>query len=418
MPAAANGPPLRLRGPGPEAPGGPSAPLAGLRVLAAHPSLDLYGADLMLVRSLGAMRRAGATVLLLVPEEGPLLSRLDAEGLPHRVVEATVLRKALLRPAGLAWTAVSGPAEVHRLRRLLRVSRPDLVYVNTMTLPTWLLAARLEGIRSMCHVRELEETLPTPVARGLTLPLLAASHLIVNSEATGRFVAGHWPALRSRTSVVYNGLDFPPSEVPVADDAAAGRDRRRRVVLVGRLSPRKGQDVAVRAIGSLARRGVDVELDLVGDTFRGYEWFERELRRLADEAGVGERVHLRGYQAPVWEWYRSADVVVVPSRLEPFGNVAAEALAVGSPVVVSGVGGLTEIVEDGRSGLVVPPADPGALADALERLVREPGLARELARRGQRDVRDRFSVEGYEQRLLAALVRVLQGGQTGSSSVE
>ena len=380
--------------------------LAGARIVAVHPYPDLYGSDLMVVRSLLAMRRAGASVVLLVPEEGPLLQRLEDEDVAYRVVQSTVLRKSLLRPGPLLRTGARSTAEVARLRRLLHASRPDLVYVNTLTLPTWLLAARAAGISAVCHVRELEEGLPGSVARALTLPLLSATHLFVNSQATGRFLAGRWPALANRTSVVYNGLDFPPPEVDLTAEELRGGSAR--VVVVGRLSPRKGQDVAVRALAELVDRGVDVELDLVGDTFRGYEWFKRDLERIAHEHGIGDRVHLHGYQAPVWDWYRRADVVAVPSRLEPFGNVAAEALAQGSPVVVSGVGGLPEIVRDGESGLVVGSDDPVALADALGALLRRPDRAQQLALVGQREVRERFSADGYERRLLHALTAVLR----------
>ena len=390
--------------------------LRGTKVLAVHPFPDLYGSDLMLLRSLKALRGAGAAVALVVPEHGPLLARLEEEGLAYRVVASTVLRKSLLRPTALLRSGAGVAAEAVRIRRLLSKAGPDLVYVNTMTLPTWLLGARSAGIRTVCHVRELEEGLARPLARAVTAPLLAASQIVVNSLATRRFLCEQWPALEGRTSVVYNGLDFPPVQIDVTDRGEV-RGGRSRIVVVGRLSPRKGQDVAVKAIARLVEQGLDVELDLVGDTFRGYEWYRRDLEHLARDAGIADRLHLRGYQEPVWDWYHHADVVAVPSRLEPFGNVAAESLALGRPVVVSDVGGLPEIVRDGTSGLVVPADDPAALARALRDLLTNPRVAAQLVRSGQRDVRERFSADGYGRRLVEAFAVPSDPQVTSSSAV-
>src|SRR5690606_39179601 len=89
-----------------------------------------------------------------------------------------------------------------------------------------------------------------------------------------------------------------------------------RVVLVGRLSPRKGTDVALEAIARLRGAGRDVRISLCGSVFAGYEWFEERLRARAAEADLTGAVDFVGY-ADVWEWFARADVVVVPSRVEP-----------------------------------------------------------------------------------------------------
>jgi glycosyltransferase involved in cell wall biosynthesis len=107
--------------------------------------------------------------------------------------------------------------------------------------------------------------------------------------------------------------------------------------------------------------------------------------------------------------------VLVPSRLEPFGNVAVEAQLAGKPVVASDVQGLPEIVQDGLTGLLVPPDDPAALAAAVGRLLDEPGLAERLAGSGAAAARQRFSPDRYRSGLRAAVqagtaVQLLDGG--------
>ena len=138
---------------------------------------------------------------------------------------------------------------------------------------------------------------------------------------------------------------------------------------VGRLSPRKGVDVALDAAGILLDSGIDVHLDLVGGVFPGYEWYERDLHAQAARLGIEDRVTFHGFRTAVWDTLANADVAVVPSRLEePFGNTAVEAVLAARPVVVSAIGGLAEAIDGFASAIPVDPDDPVQLAQALHRI--------------------------------------------------
>ncbi|MFN8076560.1 MAG: glycosyltransferase family 4 protein [Kineosporiaceae bacterium] len=369
-----------------------------MRVLAVHPSGDLYGADRMLVKSLIALASAGHQVRVLVAEDGPLLGVMREQGLDAEVMDVPILRKSLLTPKGaLSLLVQTGPA-LARIRGELTRFKPDVVYVNTVTLPHWLLGARVLGrVKVACHVRELEDRSSAITAKALLAPLLAAHAVIANSRATRDFTAGVWGRLRSRTAVVYNGFDIPDAP-PVRTPQTPPR-----VVVVGRLSPRKGQDTLLDAFAEVVHRGRDAELHLIGSTFRGYEWFEDQLRERARALGIAERVRFRGYCDGVVEEFAAAAVAVVPSRIEPFGSVAVEAQLAGSAVVVSAVGGLPEIVSSGRTGLVVPPDSVPALTEALDELLAHPDRAAELGRAGQEEARRRFTRDRYDRELIGVL---------------
>jgi len=208
----------------------------------------------------------------------------------------------------------------------------------------------------------------------------------------------------ARITVIPCGVDighFTP-RAEEADDA--GDDRPMRVMVVGRLVPRKGVDLAIEALGILARRGrTDVELVIVGgsgDAAGATE--DAEARRLMDAAraaGVADRVRLHGRvsQADMPAVMRTADVVVCAPWYEPFGIVPLEAMASGVPVVASAVGGLTDSVVDGVTGILVPPRDPAAIADALGELLADPARRLALGRAG----RDRME-HGYAWSTVAA----------------
>jgi glycosyltransferase involved in cell wall biosynthesis len=152
------------------------------------------------------------------------------------------------------------------------------------------------------------------------------------------------------------------------------------VGIVGRLQPWKGQEVFLRAAARLAEARKDIRFIVVGGAILGWEGsYPDDLRRLAADLGITRRVHFAGHQAEVNRWYEALDVVVHASFGEPFGLVLVEAMALGKPLVATDVGGPLEIVEDGTSGLLVPPGDPQALAEAVERILADPALASTLS---------------------------------------
>jgi glycosyltransferase involved in cell wall biosynthesis len=250
----------------------------------------------------------------------------------------------------------------------------------------------------VCHVREAEEQAGPAAAAGLRLPLLLASSVVANSKATAAWVAAGHRRLAG-PAVIYNG--FAPA-VHATPEPVGGPPR---LLVVGRLSPRKGQDVAVDALDRLVRAGYDAHLDVAGTPFRGYEWFERALRRRVDTLGLADRVVFHGFVDPPWPLLRAATVALVPSRVEPFGNVVVEAQHAGRAVVASAVGGIPEIAED--AGMLVPPDDPDALAGAVARLLDDPALRAACVDGGLRSV-ERFGLDRY-RRQLADLVAVTAG---------
>ncbi len=371
-------------------------------VLLAHASVELYGSDLQLVETAAGCVDAGADVVVVLPGDGPLAERMRGVGARVETLDVPVLRKAHLTPRGIVALGVATLRALGPMTRLVRRMRPDTVLVNTLTIPAWLVAARLAGVAPVCHVHEAEADARWVVRVGLAAPLLLARAVVVNSVAARDVVVSAVPALGRRTRVVYNGVPGPP-DVPVADGGAGAAPGTAHVVLVGRLSPRKGSDVALEAVALLRGTGWDVRLRLCGSVFAVYDLFEDQLLVRASADDLAGAVDLVGYADP-WEWFARGDVVVVPSRVEPFGNVAVQAMLAGRPVVVSRTQGLAEIVKDGETGLLVRPDDPVALADAIAALLDDPARASALAKAGRQDAAERFGAQRYRAQMGRLLV--------------
>ncbi len=209
----------------------------------------------------------------------------------------------------------------------------------------------------------------------------------------------HVAGLRSRASAVLNALPEP------AGAAVAASFDPPRLVCVGVPEPHKGFDVAVAAVAELLPSLPALTLTVAGDgSALG------ALRDQAHELDVDHAVAFLGATDPgdIPALLRDASVVIVPSRVEPFGLVALEAAQAARPVVASRVGGLPETVLDGETGLLVSPDDPQAIAAAVRALVRDPRYATEIGLAARRRARDHFSWERFVGRY-DALIRRLAG---------
>lgn len=372
-----------------------------------HPSADLYGSDRLLLESVTALVGGGWVVHVVLPTSGPLVEEVTTRGGRVRILDTPVLRRGLLTPRGLASLSLATAAATPAMVRLLRGLDPDVLYVNTITQPLWGVIGRALRLPTLCHVHEAEEEAPRPARLALTLPLVVPHLVVANSESTRGVVTGMLPALRGRTTVVHNGVPGP-SEEPSAPDVTSNR-----VVLVGRLSWRKGSDVALEAVAQLRRAGRDVLLELCGSTFSGNEAFEAALHERSEQPDLAGAVTFTGFTSPVWPALARASVVVVPSTTESFGNTAVEGQLARRPVIASNVQALRETIRSGESGLLVPPRDADALAAAIARVLDDPALAAALAAAGRSSALARFTPEHFRAGLLAA-VEALVARRRGS----
>lgn len=214
---------------------------------------------------------------------------------------------------------------------------------------------------------------------------------VVNSEAVAASLAARGVVRRDRCRVIPNAVDFArfPPRAPATRAAMReqlGLPHDAFVWLaVGRLYPHKDHAALLRAVTRLRERHPSMRLAIAGDGP-----LRRVLRRQTCELSLGERVHWLGLRDDVPELLAASDAFVLPSRWEGSPNAVLEALAAAVPVTGTDVGGVRELIEDGRSGFIVPPGDVAALATAMERLMRLPAEARaRMGRRGRHWVRQR-----------------------------
>ncbi|MHB1434883.1 MAG: glycosyltransferase family 4 protein [Thermoplasmata archaeon] len=316
------------------------------------------------------------------------------------------------------------PGELHYpffrgLERTLERQRPDLVHVHTFGTHQVAVARRLHRRGGAPFVLTahfhpiwsiqggwLRHRLRRFYDRALAGPVTsAAARLIVQTRAEESL-------LRQLGIPVPPVVVIPPGRSPLPPPPGSPDAFRRHLgfdgpffLFVGRLASNKGLPELVDAFERVGRADPALRLVLVGEDGGMGPWLTQRI----SEQGLGARVRWTGYLADeslLAAAMGEAEALVLPSEYEAFGLVLLEALAQGTPVIASRVGGIPEFIESERSGLLVPPGDVAALAAAMERIRAEPARARQWGRYGREEVVPRYTWEACADRLDALFKEV------------
>ena len=318
-----------------------AATAGGFRLFQAMAGAPQGGAELFFERLAASFAAQSVQQTLMIKPDQGRMRRLAAAGLTAQ---------------GCAFSPVLAALHKRQLAAAIRRSRATVIlsWMNRATgmMPRTSLphVARLGGFYNLKHYRQCD-------------------WLVANTRAIADYLVREGvPADR-----VHHQVNF----VPDGRDGAAFDGPRRGgpvIAALGRLHPNKAFDTLIRAFACLQ----DGTLWLAGD---GPD--KQALAALASEVGVAERVMFLGWQEDPQAVIRGADLFVCPSRHEPFGNVIAEAMACGKPVISTASHGGTELIEDGVNGVLVPVDDDAAMADAMRQLAGDRALAARLAAAGR-----------------------------------
>jgi len=390
--------------------------LTGTCVLQIVPSLEAGGAERTAVDVAAALVRAGARALVATTG-GRLVPELQAAG-----AEWIPFPAASKNPARILLNAA-------RLRQIARSEDVSLIHARSRA-PAWsaLLAASSAGLPFVTTYHgaykrggALKNWYNSVMARG--------DVVIANSAFTAGMISERHPAAEGKVTVVYRGTDlskFDPAKIApkrIATLRAAWgvAEDRRIVLLAARLTGWKGQEVLIDAAALIADRFSDVDFVLAGDP-QGRDDYVAGLRSRIARHGLKQRVLIVGHCADMPAADMAADIVAVPStKPEAFGRSAAEAQAVGTPVVVSDLGAVPETVlappdvpASQRTGWRVPPEDAEALAGALAEALQLSEAERAALRaRARAHVTGQFTLEAMTGATLAIYEKLI-GAQTRS----
>ena len=356
------------------------------------PSVRLLGARRSLLALATALDRSRWRPVVLAKEEGVMTEKLRAAGIATRIIHFRPWRKGKF--------LVFRPFTIWKLRRIARDEQAALLHCNEIyPNPYAVRAAAPLGIPVVTHMR-----LSVTPRQTRNYLLDRANRIVVVSNAAGDCF-NHWPDKARKVTTVYNGLDL--DEFAPRPGARAQWRRRVGVAedevlfgMLGLISARKQQHVAIEALSQARREGAPARLLIMGEVSPREDGYNRMIRALVDQLDLGERVRFEPFQTDPVPAFQALDVNLLISNDEGFGRVIIEAGALGTPSIGARTGGIPELIEDGQDGLLVEAGDARALAAAMKFLCDAPLRAR-LGAAARDKVRARFSIQTHARRMEA-----------------
>jgi L-malate glycosyltransferase len=378
--------------------------------------------NVLLINHTGSKGGAEISMLELVgglPEEvtptvacpdGPLAAAVRALEVPvQRIPEISATLR--MHPVRTPLAVVEIGRAALQVARSARRLDAELIHANSIRAGiAATLASRMTGVPAVVHVRD---SFPPGRVTDRVRRLIGqgARTIIANSRSTATAFASEKTSAEVR--VIYSPVDLARFQPDGIDRAQArgrlGLDSADPALgVIGYIAELKGQETAVDALALVRERHPAAKLLVVGEPkfarratrYDNSGYLER-LQSRVRELGLGAAVEFTGEREDIPEILRSLDVVLVPSWEEGMGRIAAEAMAMGTPVAATRVGGLAEIIEDGRTGLLVAPRDARGLAEAVSRLLEDGELRRRLCEEG-RKAAARFSLDRHVDSVVAA----------------
>ena len=349
-----------------------------MHVLQLLPSLEVGGVERGVLDLARGLIARGHRVSV-VSSGGPLVEPLTRLGATHH--QLPVHEKS---PASI-WACIPAVAD------LIRATGVDLVHARSRV-PAWIGFAAARSTQRPFVTTAHGFYRPHPASRVMAW----GRPVIVPSEALGRYLVERFGIARGRLRVIPRGVNLEEFRLQPQHPEPHGTWR---IGLFGRLSPLKGQTVALRACERLIQRGLPVTLCLTGEADSPAR---RSLESLAAALKLEEHVEWLGVRQDIPALIASVDLVIVPSTYpESFGRAVIEAQAVGRPVIASRIGALPELIEDGRTGLLVPPNDAPSLAEAIQRLIGDGALRAGCIAAARTRVETEWDAERMVERTLA-----------------
>jgi glycosyltransferase involved in cell wall biosynthesis len=395
--------------------------LAEYRLLIVNHAVEIGGAEYVLLKLLDALDPALFEPALACPFDGPFTEEARRRSIPVFLGHPSrrllaIQQKSLGRPRlAIAAYPFDMAGSVARLARLVRAGSFDLVLTNSAKADVYgSLAARLAGRPVAWKLNDIVDT-DTFSRLNVWLLKTAARHLartVITDSRAAEDAMASLGVPRRKLVTIYNGID--PEVAAMSGDRESvrrefGIDQDVPVAgFVGRLVAWKGPDRFIEAAAKVAARVPGSRFILVGDAVFGEQGYVDELKGLAVSAGLADRIVFTGFRDDTSRIIGALDVLVHASTLpDALPTVLIEAMAVSCPVVASAAGGVPEMVVDGVTGILVPPKDTDAMAEAMVEMMSNNERRASMGKAGHARVIEHFSLadstRATEQALLGAL---------------
>ena len=360
-----------------------------MKILLISHSPNLYGAERSLLDLAEGLAHSHHSVSVLCPVPGLLSQALQRFKIPVFYIPLSGIGKGSF--IEILTFIVFFPQNVLRLSRWMRKNKIQVVYNNTINSLYGVFAAKIAGIRSVWHIREVKpkRTFLRKIV-GLGIKLMS-SDAVFNSYATMKAFSNHH--IPSSWHVVYNGVETKTYQKKKTDNEYFVMG------YAGQMAEHKKPERFLYIFSQIKNKSIKLKGIMAGNGP-----MLSKIRTIAYDLGISDDIVFTGYLTDLDSFYTDIDVLILTSDHESFGRVLVEAMCHGRAVVAADVDGVPEVVEDGKTGHLVPAHDIAAYSKKVLELLNNPEHCQMMGYAGRRRFLERFCKSNYQQKLIRLLV--------------
>jgi glycosyltransferase involved in cell wall biosynthesis len=341
------------------------------KILLLHSSNDMYGASRIVLQVIDILIKAKYEVHIILPYNGVLNKIITDKGASCSTYNLGVLRKKYLNLKGLYNRFLKIKMAKNYISNYIDKHHIDLLYTSTSVIISGGLAAKKRGIPNISHIHEIPSGNKLyEIFIGFFVRYFSTKIIVVSNS-----VAKHWRSYLKKNQLikVYNGIVFPLTKTP--NNTKRKIDQNITVTSIGRLVPGKGHKYFIEVAKELLKLNNQYQFLIVGDTFPGYESYEKELKTFVTENNLHLKIHFLGYKTDIEGVLAKSDLIfhssIAPDSLP---TVIFEAIKMRVPVVATELAGAVEILDNGNCGLLVPLNNAKKAADLINNYFKDEKL--------------------------------------------
>ncbi len=358
-----------------------------MKILQILPELSVGGVETGTVDFAKYLRRHGHDAIV-VSNGGALVDELEKNHIPH--YQLSIDKKSL-------WSAFHC---VRALVKIIQDEKVDIVHARSRV-PAWIAFFACRKTKTpfitTCHGYYSKHLL----SRVMGYPKL----VIVPSEVIGKHMIDDFGVSSQNIRLIPRSVDLEKFQIP--------RDQSPRekfcIIMVGRITPLKGHTYFIKSMARVIRSIPNIKIWIVGDAPAKKESYKEEVQVLVKRLGLSDYVEFLGNRKDIPQLLAQADCLVLSTVTEEaFGRVILEAQAAGVPVVATKVGGVVEIIDDGKTGLLVLPKDTDEMARAVVRILKDKKFAQSLVQAARKKLENKFTLEHMAEKTLKVYEELLK----------
>lgn len=358
-----------------------------IKVLYICGTAHIGGAEVSLLNLIKRINREYFLPQVVLPQRGLLFDKIAQQGVEVNVTPLMEFSRKKWLPFLFSTL---------KLAFLIRKEKIDLVHANSIYIAEQsFFAAKLAGIPCLCHVRDLAPVLGAGKLRSFAFRKM--QRLIAISEAVKKDLVEKLHIPEDKITRIYNGVDTDQFSPDICGDKFRDEFKlgaEKLVGMIARFSPEKGQETFLKAAAEVLKTYKEVGFVIAGDAKLGSQNYKEEMIVLSNKLGLQGKVVFTGFRDDLPQVLAALDILVVPSRAEPFGRVIIEAFACGTPVIASNSGATNELISD-KCGILFALDSIGELTRSIICLLEDEVLAERLATTARKIVKERFDIQQH-----------------------